>query len=152
MTETFPSKTSLFQGPFQLSFWNIIALPLVRECYMHATKEQRLWHFEALKKKKKHRYFVTFVVGNIGELLALLSVHYISAYTHAKCSRTTETEKRFKWKLSSYKKPFFIKICDVMTLWAAWFLYVALIYSQYELIGSCIAGFNISIAIYYVDE
>jgi len=33
--------------------------------------------------KKKHRYFVTFVVGNIGGLLALSSVHYISESTDA---------------------------------------------------------------------
>ena len=39
-----------------------------------------------------------------------------------------------------------------MTWCAAWFLYVTLIYSPYEWNGGCIAGFNISIAIYYVDE
>jgi len=39
-----------------------------------------------------------------------------------------------------------------MTLWAAWFQFVTLIYSQYELYGGCISGFNISIAICYVDE
>jgi len=50
------------------------------------------------------------------------------------------------------KRHFFIKTCDVMTLWAACFLYLTLIYSQYELFGGCIAGFNISIAICYADE
>jgi len=39
-----------------------------------------------------------------------------------------------------------------MTWWAALFLYVTLIYSPYELNGDCIAGFNISIAIYYVKK
>jgi hypothetical protein len=31
----------------------------------------------------KHRYFANFIVGNFGGLLALLSLHYISASTDA---------------------------------------------------------------------
>jgi len=76
------SRRVCFKAPLQLSFWNIITLPLVRECYMHATKEQKAVTFWGTQKKKL-RYFVTFVVGNIGGLLALLSVHFISASTHA---------------------------------------------------------------------
>ena len=47
---------------------------------------------------------------------------------------------------------FCIKTCDVMTWWAAWFLNVTFIYSPCELNGSCIAGFNMSVTIYYVDK
>jgi hypothetical protein len=99
---------------------------------MHAVKEQMLWYFVGTQKNK-HGYFVTFVVGNIGGLLALLPVHYISASTDMNTVALQKLRRNSNENLFLIKLLFCIKTCELITWCATWFLYVTLIYFPYEL-------------------